>query len=143
MTLDEAIIHAEEVASTNEKLCERFHPSMQSYDYSKCAEEHRQLAEWLKELKRLREQTRWIPISEEMPKEREWMGTDKFGTTISDEVYVTFEYPDGDRFTDHLIFQNGKVPPHKQREIDVFDKGVVPIAWMPLPKPYEPQESEG
>ena len=42
MTLDEAIKHAEEVAE--EKRCE------------KCAKEHRQLAEWLKELKQLREQ---------------------------------------------------------------------------------------
>ena len=42
MTLDEAIKHAEEVAE--EKRCE------------KCGEEHRQLAEWLKELKQLREQ---------------------------------------------------------------------------------------
>lgn len=25
--------------------------------------EHRQLAEWLKELKQLREQTRWIPVA--------------------------------------------------------------------------------
>ena len=41
MTIDEAIKHAEEVAE--EKLCE------------KCGEEHRQLAEWLKELKQLRE----------------------------------------------------------------------------------------
>ena len=41
MTLDEAIKHAEEVAE--EKRCE------------KCGEEHRQLAEWLKELKQLRE----------------------------------------------------------------------------------------
>ena len=42
MTLDEAIKHAEEVAE--EKRCE------------KCGEEHRQLAEWLKELKQLRKQ---------------------------------------------------------------------------------------
>ena len=41
MTLDEAIKHAEEVAA--EKRCE------------KCGEEHRRLAEWLKELKQLRE----------------------------------------------------------------------------------------
>lgn len=39
MTLDEAIAHAEEVATT---ICD------------KCAKEHRQLAEWLRELKRLK-----------------------------------------------------------------------------------------
>lgn len=60
MTLDEAIKHAEEVVD----LCE---DSISTYDMSdpyeshmacqngKCAEEHRQLAEWLKELKKFRE----------------------------------------------------------------------------------------
>jgi len=56
MTLDEAIKHAEEVANTNERLCKTVHPAMQLSDHSKCAVEHRQLAEWLKELKQLREQ---------------------------------------------------------------------------------------
>ena len=54
MTLDEAIKHAEEVAE--EKRCE------------KCGEEHRQLAEWLKELKQLRKQEKighWIDHSDE------------------------------------------------------------------------------
>ena len=40
MTLEEAIKHAEEVANT---AC------------NKCAEEHRQLAEWLRELKQIKE----------------------------------------------------------------------------------------
>lgn len=56
MTLEEAISHAEEVANTNERLCETVHPAMQLSDYGKCAEEHRQLAEWLKDYKRLLEQ---------------------------------------------------------------------------------------
>lgn len=61
MTLDEAIKHCEEVAEENEKTiayytiqgdkewldeCEK--------DCIECAKEHRQLAEWLKELKELR-----------------------------------------------------------------------------------------
>ena len=56
MTLNEAIKHAEEVAGTNERLCETVHQAMQLSDYGKCAKEHRQLAEWLKELKQLKEQ---------------------------------------------------------------------------------------
>ena len=55
MTLDEAIKHAEEVANTNERLCETVHPAMQLSDYGKCAKEHRQLAEWLKELVKYRQ----------------------------------------------------------------------------------------
>ena len=90
----------------------------------------------------LLEQTEWIPVSERLPEEREWIGTKSFGTTISDEVYVTFEMPNGERFTDHLSFQNGKLSPYKQSEIDVWHKGAKPIAWMPLPKPYKQQKSE-
>lgn len=42
MTLDEAIKHAEDTANTRSDLCEE------------CREEHRQLAEWLKELEQYR-----------------------------------------------------------------------------------------
>ena len=55
MTLDEAIKHAEEVANANERLGKTIHSAMHLSDYCKCAEEHRQLAEWLKELKAYRE----------------------------------------------------------------------------------------
>ena len=46
MTLNEAIEHAEEVAHT----C----------DDSQCAADHIQLAEWLRELKRLKVQNKWL-----------------------------------------------------------------------------------
>lgn len=49
MTLDETIKHYEEVAES----CERGNPKKRSK--MKCAKEHRQLAEWLKELKAYRE----------------------------------------------------------------------------------------
>lgn len=78
----------------------------------------------------------WIPCSERMPEEHEWVGTKQFGTTISDEVYVTFENPDGVRFTEHLCLQNGKLNDHDQLMIDAFYEGAVPIAWMPLPEPW-------
>ena len=48
MTLDEAIKHAEEVAERLETSCKR---DWMGEDDKRCAEEHRQLAEWLKELK--------------------------------------------------------------------------------------------
>lgn len=84
----------------------------------------------------------WIPVSERLPEEREWIGTKQFGTTISDEVYVTFESPKGDRFTKHLLFQNGKLSRADQQMIDVFHEGSVPVAWMPLPQPYQPKKGE-
>ena len=49
MTLEEAIKHAEEVADWMKRQ------SSQNDKCDKCAEEHRQLAEWLKDYKRLKE----------------------------------------------------------------------------------------
>ena len=59
MTLDEAIMHAREVASEqkrrsgacvqNDSECDKFSTCL------KCAEEHEQLAEWLEELKFLKQ----------------------------------------------------------------------------------------
>ncbi len=79
----------------------------------------------------------WILCDERMPEEHEWIGTKKFGTTISDEVYVTFENPKGERFCKHLSFQNGKLSAFDKSTIDAFYKGSKPIAWMPLPVPYQ------
>lgn len=55
MTLDEAIKHCEEVAEDNERDG-RLYADLDSYKASECVEcasEHRQLAEWLKDYKRL------------------------------------------------------------------------------------------
>ena len=53
MTLDEAIRHAEEVAKRLKTSCKR---DWMGEDDERCASEHRQLAEWLKDYKRLLEQ---------------------------------------------------------------------------------------
>ena len=79
----------------------------------------------------------WILCDERMPEEHEWLGTKKFGTTISDEVYVTFENEKGERFCKHLSFQNGELSSYDQFHMDTWYKGSKPIAWMPLPKPFE------
>lgn len=79
----------------------------------------------------------WILCSERMPEEHEWLGTKKFGTTISDEVYVTFENEKGERFCKHLSFQNGELSSYDKAYMDALYKGSKPIAWMPLPKPFE------
>lgn len=57
MTLDEAIKHAEEVMIENlEKTKDRNASDPIAINCFECAEEHRQLAEWLKDYKRLLEQ---------------------------------------------------------------------------------------
>ena len=93
-------------------------------------------------LKENLEQTKWILCSKRMPEEHEWIGTKEFRTTISDEVYVTFENPEGKRFVKHISFQNGKLSGFDHSKIDAFHKGSVPIAWMPLPEPYKAEMEE-
>ena len=82
----------------------------------------------------------WILCEERMPEEHEWLGTKKFGTTISDEVYVTFENEKGERFCKHLSFHNGELSSYDQFHMDTWYKGSKPIAWMPLPEPYNPNK---
>ena len=54
MTLDEAIIHAEETAEEIDNECEYYGIAGVNVDNGiRCAEAHRQLAEWLKLLKRI------------------------------------------------------------------------------------------
>lgn len=57
MTLDEAIKHAREVAEKNRKNCKPNSIIIQNRwaDSTMCAEEHEQLADWLEELKAIRE----------------------------------------------------------------------------------------
>lgn len=90
----------------------------------------------IKELPSAQPEPHWIPCSERMPEEHEWIGTKKFGTTISDEVYVTFENEKGERFCRHMQFQNGELSRYDQFYMDTWFKGSKPIAWMPLPEPY-------
>lgn len=200
MTLEEAIKHAEEIIVENlEKTKGRNASDPIAINCFKCAEEHRQLAEWLKDYKRLKEQdpcentidrsaaldaisriglckcstneiqavseclraveslpsvtpkytdveiqkmqeleqaeikkayeigkdeepNKWIPVSERLPK-------------LYEEVIVTDIETTGTYLSRYI--GNG----HWECDNGLFDNRI--IAWMPLPKPYEPQESEG
>ena len=56
MTLDEAITHAMEVAENQEECADRIDKiGADSGSIRECAKEHRQLAEWLRELKEYKE----------------------------------------------------------------------------------------
>ena len=55
MTLDEAIAHAREVAEEQRKACGLAWILDNPDNIKKCAEEHDQLADWLEELKFLRQ----------------------------------------------------------------------------------------
>ena len=55
MILDEAIVHAREVAEEQRKACDLSWVWDNPDNIKKCAEEHDQLAEWLEELKFLKQ----------------------------------------------------------------------------------------
>lgn len=55
MTIDETIAHCEDVVNTNKELCERDNDFYKNQVQIQCSYEHQQLAEWLKELKYLKE----------------------------------------------------------------------------------------
>lgn len=137
MTIDEAIKHAEEVAEENEKFCYKkggkggYFNEDTDWNNAKCAAEHRQLAEWLKELKQLREQTTWIPVSERLPDD-----SSEYLVTVIDEDVDTYKYT-GIAWYAHP--KDYDIEEGDWREL-MHDEKV--IAWMPLPTPYEPKESE-
>ena len=94
MTLEEAIKHCEEVARENEASIEYY--TIQGdkewldeceKDCIECANEHRQLAEWLRELKWYREDTRFADLYERICIKRD-EDRDYFART-KDQTYIT------------------------------------------------------
>ena len=113
LDLESAIKHCEEVADgmTEQGKC------------AECANEHRQLAEWLIELKKLREQTRWIPTSERLPKNPGRYLTYIVNKHDTNYRYImTCEYVESDLWC--------WFPDDECASDNV-------IAWMPLPEGYK------
>lgn len=111
MTLDETIKYVEKEADEHERRVEA--KAYTTYDLT-CANRNRRLADWLKELKQLREQTRWTPVSERLPKKKmNCLVTDSLGKVHK----VTFY---------HALDGRGSY----------FSGCYVVRAWMPLPEPY-------
>ena len=85
------------------------------------------------------ERTRWIPVSERMPEERDsifakFKGTDKWKTgmceKISETVIVTVCSNDGSHRTTTAHTSNGRW------KVDTFLGGEKVVAWKRLPEPY-------
>lgn len=137
MTLDEAIKQTEERADLCEYEASRYDMSDSYENYvacqeGKCAKEQRQIAEWLKELKQLKEQIRWIPVSERLP---------EVGDTyiVSGRMKYDFE-KEYTYFTDCAEYLPSNIGGadwgtwtdwyEGQQEYEI-------LAWKPLPEPYE------
>ena len=83
----------------------------------------------------------WIPCSERLPEEREWIGTKQFGTTISDIVLITFDVH-GEKFVKPMSLQNGELSRADKKTMDAFYKDWNMLAWMPLPEPWKGVDDE-
>ena len=183
MTLDEAIKHAEEVAEEQKKLY-RLCPASESGIFHcdgtddcktlengknkgclKCAEEHRQLAEWLRELKDYRERMpsyeagyndakREIALSGEYERAYErgksdadqtrWTPVSDGLPKDSDEYLVSVidEYDGNYEAVGTAWFAHKKdyaIAESEWRELGI-DETV--IAWMSLPEPYRGESEE-
>ena len=114
MTLEEAIAHAKEI-SENQYICEE------------CQKEHRQLADWLEELKSLREKSKWIPCSERLPEYERYI-------LVS---FENFAMPDIARYKEND--EGGTFYPGDD-EKSYLSYGLFVNAWMPLPEPYREDE---
>ena len=111
MTLDEVIKRY-----TDNAEYERTHGNLQG-----CLD-FRQLAEWLKELKQLREQPKWIPVSERLPEIHNYI----------QEYIVTIK---GNYIRTAFLYFNESNGKSWWSRDDI-------IAWMPLPKPYKAESEE-
>lgn len=139
MTLDEAIKHAEEAADKNEREKQKWERWLEHDSDNRavaekescelCAKEHRQLAEWLKELKRLKEQTSWIPITKRPPDEY-----GRYLISTDDGMVEIVNYGDTNDLPNEIAFYQWD-----DEEWQCWKPNVT--AWMPRPKPYKAEGS--
>ena len=128
MTLDEAIKHAEEVVDGHNRI-----KQIKAVTLEECkrAEEYRQLAEWLKELKQLREQTSWIPITKRPPDEY-----GRYLISTDDGMVEIVNYGDTNDLPNEIAFHQWD-----DEEWQCWKPNVT--AWMPRPKAYKAEGENG
>ncbi len=144
MKIDEAIRNAKKVMEEKQDECQEclaVHDTEGAFECEECALEHKQLAEWLEELKRLREQTAWIPVSEKLPDLVEGSVEDDADGINSVTVLITALNTDnGKTIVDYGYIVDGEW--WSYTEDYMIPNGWEVVAWKPLPKPYKTERSE-
>ena len=93
------------------------------------------------------EYSRWIPVSEGLPEE----AYPVIVTWKNNDPKSYYQYILGKHYTGVAHYKNGKwfwyssvtedvLMEYGRCDSEEFDEAIECIAWMPLPKPYEPQE---
>lgn len=170
LNLDDAIKHCEEVAEEQEKLCK----VNDSFNFAQpkwkeCGEEHRQLAEWLKEYKRLKEQDPCekavsvqdcINAIENTDCELSPQAWKEITTSIMSLppvtpaqrwIHVSERLPEENGF--YLATCDGEICGENEpftglaeyengKWVDDEEDYQCVLAWMPLPKPYQEEKGE-
>lgn len=132
MTLEEEIKRLNDNAEY-----ERTHGNLQG-----CLD-FRKLAEWLTELKQLREHTHWIPMTERLPKDLEPVNITWVNRTHESYYADIKDKP----FTATGVYFNGQwywwstlctdiLAEYSHNYDDIIDDEIEIIAWMPLPESY-------
>lgn len=172
MTLDEAIKRAEEVANeqialygicpasesgllycNGQKDCKTL-ANGKGKGCLKCAAEHQQLAEWLKDYKRLLEQEKWIPIKYHQATEEE---IEENG--YSDDISYVFDNimpSDGEEILITVKCENkttGKPTYYVEKDTCYYDDNgfyldigydwiTDVVAWREMPEPYKVESED-
>ena len=122
LSIDEAI--AFERQQAKDKRNEHYTFGIQKS--KEATEEHEQLAEWLEELKALREHTTWIPCSERLPEEA-------FGCLVTVMDCEPSTQTDFENILPYFVGYDGETWNDADGNVIPFEV----IAWQPLPEPYK------
>ena len=125
MTLDEAIKQEQEKAKISYDCANKSIIKHIKTIFTEQEDNYKQVVEWLKELKQLREQTRWISVSERLPE----IHQDVLLSLRSLNIEVGFRAK-----TEPYFYCHGTE--------DCYIESQNVIAWMPLPEPYKAEDEE-
>lgn len=97
----------------------------------------------------LEQEPRWIPVSERLPEDLEpvnitWVNhnPERYYADIKDKPFTaTGHYCNGKWWWYSADCQD-YLNEYGRCDVDAMDDDIEVVAWMPLPEPYEPQESE-
>lgn len=109
----------------------------------------KELAEWLKELKRLRELTRWIPVSERSPEDLEpvnitWVNhnPESYYADIKDKPFTaTGVYFNGQWYWWSTLCTD-ILAEYSHNYDDIIDDDIEITAWQPLPESYKAESED-